>query len=92
MGYKLEPRGDLITTWVLAGVDEGNVSLALQNRWMAFWMKIWAKPRGCVWTILNCENWCRLGAEVLQTWFDEDVDFFLVGEVCHRVKIHQGVG
>jgi hypothetical protein len=92
MGYKLEPKGDLITTWVSAGVDEGNVSLASQNRWMAFWMKIWAKPRGCVWTILNCENWCRLGAEVLQTWFDEDVDFFLVGEVCHRVKIHQGVG
>ena len=92
MGYKLEPKGDLITTWVSAGVDEGNVSLASQNRWMAFWMKIWAKPRGCVWTILNCENWCRLGAEVLQTWFDEDVDIFLVGEVCHRVKIHQGVG
>jgi hypothetical protein len=55
-------------------------------------MKIWAKPRGCVWAILNCEQWCRLGAEVLQTWFDEDVDFFLVGEVCHRVKIRQGIG
>ena len=28
MGYKLEPREDLITAWVLAGADEEDVSIA----------------------------------------------------------------
>jgi len=86
LGYKLEPREDLITAWVLAGADEEDVSLASQNRWTKFWMKIWAKPRGCVWAILNCEQWCRLGAEVLQTWFDEDVDFFWWGRFVTGLK------
>jgi len=40
MGYKLEPREYLITAWVLAGADEEDVSLASQNRWKKFWMKI----------------------------------------------------
>jgi hypothetical protein len=49
-------------------------------------MRIWAKPRGCVWAILNFEQWCRLGAEVLQTWFDEDVDFFWWGRFVTGLK------
>jgi hypothetical protein len=29
MGYKLEPREDLVTTWFWAGFDEENVGFAL---------------------------------------------------------------
>ena len=89
LGNKQDPREDVSRSLVRKWVDDENVSLTLQNRWISFWMRIWPEPRGCVWATLNCDSvqtWDKGASELIR----RGRRLFLVREVCHRVKFVRG--
>ncbi|KAH8493966.1 hypothetical protein H0E87_020652 [Populus deltoides] len=71
---------------------EEDVSLASQNRWDEIRMKIWTRPRGCVWAILKREQWCGLRARCFRLGSTRTPTSFWWGGLSTGVKIRQGIG